>query len=89
MRVLRTSESVFLAVTTVSLDAVADEQKKDYFFPIRVTLDRAAITVENGKKIPLTPGMTVSAEVRTGTRRPIEYVLAPLQKYKDESGRER
>lgn len=56
---------------------------------IRVALDRAAIGVENGKQIPLTPGMTVSAEVRTGTRRPIEYVLAPLQRYKDESGRER
>lgn len=76
-------------ITTISLDAVQDEQKKDYFFPIRVALDRAAIGVENGKRIPLTPGMTVSAEVRTGTRKPIEYVLAPLQKYKDESGRER
>lgn len=76
-------------ITTVSLDAVQDEQKKEYYFPIRVALDRAAIGVENGKQIPLTPGMTVSAEVRTGTRRPIEYVLAPLQKYKDESGRER
>ena len=76
-------------ITTISLDAVQDEQKKEYFFPIRVALDRAAIGVENGKQIPLTPGMTVSAEVRTGTRRPIEYVLAPLQRYKDESGRER
>ena len=27
---------------------------------------RAAIGVENGKQIPLTPGMTVAAEVRTG-----------------------
>ncbi|EME69946.1 hypothetical protein H261_11094 [Paramagnetospirillum caucaseum] len=76
-------------ITTISLDAVQDEQKKEYFFPIRVALDRAAIGVENGRQIPLTPGMTVSAEVRTGMRRPIEYVLAPLQKYKDESGRER
>jgi len=53
------------------------------------TLDRAVIGVENGKQIPLTPGMTVAAEVRTGTRRPIEYVLAPLRKYTVESGRER
>lgn len=76
-------------VTTVSLDAVQDEQKKEYYFPIRVSLDQAAITVEGGKRIPLTPGMAVSAEIRTGTRKPIEYVLAPLQRYKDESGRER
>ena len=45
--------------------------------------------VENNLSIPLTPGMIATAEIRTGTRRPIEYVLAPLQKYKDESGRER
>jgi hemolysin D len=76
-------------VTTVSLDAVQDEQKKDYYFPIRVALEETSITVENGKRIPLTPGMAVTAEVKTGTRKPIEYVLAPLQRYKDESGRER
>ncbi|WP_043746062.1 hypothetical protein [Paramagnetospirillum magneticum] len=56
---------------------------------IRVAVEQAAITVEGGKRIPLTPGMAVSTEVRTGTRKPIEYVLAPLQRYKDESGRER
>ena len=56
-------------ITTVSLDAVQDEQKKEYYFPIRVALDRAAIGVENGKQIPMTPGMTVAAEVRTGTRK--------------------
>ncbi len=76
-------------VTTISLDAVQDEKTKEYFFPIRVAVEQAAITVEGGKRIPLTPGMAVSAEVRTGTRKPIEYVLAPLQRYKDESGRER
>lgn len=76
-------------VTTISLDAVQDDKTKEYFFPIRVAVEQSAITVEGGKRIPLTPGMAVSAEVRTGTRKPIEYVLAPLQRYKDESGRER
>ncbi len=78
-------------VETVSLDAIQDEdsQSKDYVFPLRVSLEEAAITVENGKRIPLTPGMTVVAEVKTGTRKPIEYVLAPLKKYGAETGRER
>lgn len=76
-------------IVSVSRNTVPDEQKKDYFFTIRVALDRAAIMVENNLSIPLTPGMIATAEIRTGTRRPIEYVLAPLQKYKDESGRER
>ncbi|SIT12393.1 HlyD family type I secretion periplasmic adaptor subunit [Insolitispirillum peregrinum] len=78
-------------VELVSLDAVKDEesQTKDYSFPIRVSIADPFIRLENGKRVPLSPGMTVVAEVKTGTRKPIEYVLAPLQKYGAESGRER
>lgn len=76
-------------VETVSLDAVQDEKTHEFLFPVRVSLADTTIAVENGKRIALTPGMTVTAEVKTGTRRPIEYVLAPLQRYKEESGRER
>jgi hypothetical protein len=53
------------------------------------TLSGQVHTIENGKRIPLTPGMTVSAEIKTGTRAPIDYILAPLKKYGAESGRER
>jgi len=35
------------------------------------------------------PGMAVTAEVKTGTRRIIEFFLAPLLRYKEESIRER
>ncbi|MGE5516697.1 MAG: HlyD family type I secretion periplasmic adaptor subunit [Bacteroidota bacterium] len=78
-------------VELVSLDAVKDEesQTKDYYFPIRLSVTDPFITLENGKRVPLSPGMTVMAEVKTGTRKPIEYVLAPLKKYGAESGRER
>ncbi|MBF0325558.1 MAG: HlyD family type I secretion periplasmic adaptor subunit [Alphaproteobacteria bacterium] len=78
-------------ITMVSLNATRDEkdQDKEYTFPITVSLAQSAITVENGKRIPLTPGMSVTVEVKTGTRKPIEYVLAPLKKYGAESGRER
>lgn len=78
-------------VETLSLDAVRDEdsQAKEFMFPIRLSLSQTFIAIENGKRIPLTPGMTVVAEVKTGTRRPIEYILAPLQKYGAETARER
>ncbi|HLO75477.1 MAG TPA: HlyD family type I secretion periplasmic adaptor subunit [Magnetospirillum sp.] len=78
-------------VELVSLDAVKDEesQAKEYYFPIRVSVANPTIHLQNGKLVPLSPGMTVIAEVKTGTRRPIEYVLAPLKKYGAESGRER
>lgn len=78
-------------VEHVSLDAVKNEESpnKEFVFPIRLSLGSASITVENGKKVPLSPGMTVSVEVKTGSRRPIDYILSPLRKYGSESGRER
>lgn len=74
-------------VTHVSNDAVNDE-KRGLIFPARVSLARASIQVEN-KQLNLSPGMAVSVEVKTAQRRVIDYFLAPLLQYKDESLRER
>jgi hemolysin D len=41
------------------------------------------------KKVNLSPGMAVTAEIKTGSRRIISYLLSPLAKYKQESLRER
>lgn len=71
----------------VSYDAVADE-KQGLLFATRVGLENAVIRVED-KLIRLTPGMAVTVEVKTGTRRVIEYFLSPLMQYVDESVRER
>lgn len=73
-------------VTHVSHDAVNDE-KRGLVFPARVNLARATIQVEN-KIVNLTPGMAVTVEIKTAKRRVIEYFLAPLLQYKDESLRE-
>lgn len=74
-------------VTTVSSDAVNDE-KRGLIFPARVVPARTTLQVEN-KTVNLTPGMAVTVEVKTAQRRVIEYFLAPLLQYKDESLRER
>lgn len=39
--------------------------------------------------VALTPGMALSVEIKTGTRRVIDYVLSPLRQYQSESMRER
>jgi hemolysin D len=49
---------------------------------------RSTIQVED-KLVNLSPGMTVSVEVKTGRRRLIEFFLSPLLKYGQESIRER
>ena len=41
------------------------------------------------RMVNLTPGMAVTAEIKTGTRHVIEYLLSPLFKHKRNSRRER
>jgi len=39
--------------------------------------------------VAIAPGMAVNAEIITGDRRVIEYVLSPVLRYRNEAGRER
>ncbi|MCR4377234.1 MAG: HlyD family type I secretion periplasmic adaptor subunit [Rhodospirillales bacterium] len=73
-------------VKTVSRDAVLDEQQ-GWVYPARFNLWETEIIVGN-KTVPLSPGMTVMAEIKTGKRKLIQYLLAPLQEYQSESLRE-
>ena len=41
------------------------------------------------KLVTLTPGMAVTAEIKTGSRTVLSYLLSPLVKYQQESLRER
>ena len=53
-----------------------------------VALDRATIRTEDGVS-PLEPGMAVTAEIKTGRRSVISYLLSPLLRFKQEGLRER
>ncbi|OLF53563.1 HlyD family type I secretion periplasmic adaptor subunit [Pseudomonas chlororaphis] len=74
-------------VTSVSSDAINDE-KRGLIYSMRVAMARSSIAV-NGTAIRLAPGMAVTAEIKTGRRRVIEYFLDPLMQYGGESIRER
>lgn len=74
-------------ITQVSSDAIQDE-KLGLIYSTRVKLSRDTLRVEN-KTVRLTPGMAVTVEVKTGTRRVIEYFLSPLMQVTNESLRER
>ena len=74
-------------VQSVTADAVNDE-KRGAIFPATLTLARSAIDVD-GKPIHLSPGMNVTAEIKTGKRRVIEYLLSPVQRAVSESLGER
>lgn len=74
-------------VQRVTADAVNDEQR-GAIFPARLQLARNRISVD-GKQIRISPGMNVTAEIKTGQRRVIEYLLSPIQRAGGESLRER
>ena len=49
----------------------------------------SANVMVDGKPIKLAPGMNLTAEIKTGKRRIIEYLLSPVQSHATESMRER
>ena len=79
-------------VNLITTDALSmnQNQKQDQglVFAMHLTMEKNTIRV-NGKEIDLQPGMQVSAEVKTGKRRIIEFILTPLLKGFKESVRER
>jgi hemolysin D len=43
----------------------------------------------DGKRVSLTPGMAVTVEIKTGSRRIISYLLSPLLKFQHDALHER
>ena len=85
-------------VEGVSLDAVgeggpgaAPDGAPDEFtagYLARIALIRPALEIE-GAVVPLRPGMRAAVDIRTGRRRMLEYVVAPLVAYGSNALRER
>lgn len=74
-------------VRNISGDAIQDE-KLGLVYASRLTLLDNKINAD-GQIVQLKPGMGVTAEIKTGKRRVIEYLLSPVMKYLNESMRER
>jgi len=76
-------------VQWVGADAITD-QRLGPVYASRVTLKALETpNIVNGRRGKLAPGMNVTVDVRVTERRMIEYFLAPLLRYKEESLRER
>lgn len=79
--------TVAAKVDSITADAVQDE-KRGAIFPAILVLGESTINVD-GKPIKLAPGMNLAAEIKTGRRRIIDYLLSPIQRHVDESLKER
>ncbi len=57
-------------------------------FPATISLPRRSMQIDE-REINLTPGMTVTVEINTGSRRVIDYVLSPLREVVSKTAHER
>ena len=69
-------------------DSDSEPQGHELVYAARVALDRTSMDVD-GRNVPLSPGMAVTVEIKTGAQRVITYLLSPLLRFKPESLRER
>jgi hemolysin D len=72
----------------VARDAVIDKELGPSY-PIRVSVKGYRLpNIVNGRQGVISPGMTVTTDVKIGRRRVIQYFLGPIFRYKDKSLRE-
>lgn len=74
-------------VVAISTDAIEDD-KFGLIYPARIALEKTSFDV-GGRKLQITPGMSVTADVRTGNRSIASYLLSPIDSTRREAGRER
>jgi hemolysin D len=69
-------------------DKSSEPAGQELSYAARISLDRTQMTVDD-KTVELMPGMAITAEIKTGSRRVISYLLSPLLRYGHDSLRER
>ncbi len=57
-------------------------------YSARISLDRTTMQIDD-RMVNLSPGMAVTVEIKTGSRKILSYLLSPLLRYRQESLRER
>jgi hemolysin D len=76
------------AIAQAPPPSAAGAQPAELAYPAKVTLLQDWILVD-GRHEKIRSGMRVSAEIKTGDRRVIEYLLSPVMQAVKEAGRER
>ncbi len=66
----------------------SESEGGDPLYAARISLDQNVMEID-GRPVPLLPGMAVTVEIGTGSRRIISYLLSPLTQYRQEVLRER
>lgn len=67
---------------------IAAQLAQPAMFSARLRLHQTHIDVQ-GRLVQLMPGMTIAAEIKTGRRSVLDYLLSPIERTINEGGRER
>jgi len=69
------------AVERVSPDTIEDQvDKRIHYYRVYVLTEHAYLETRDGKRHPIMPGMVATAEIRTGRRTVLDYLLKPLKR---------
>ncbi|KVK46329.1 secretion protein HylD [Agrobacterium deltaense] len=78
-----------IAQTTQSAVPTGNAQRvQNLVFPVTLALQDSVMQI-SGRLVPVTPGMSVTVEIKTGQRRILEYLFSPLTEIASEAMKER
>lgn len=66
-------------VTNISADSIVDKDKGETFYLVQVKTDQSEL-MRGGKSYPIIPGMVASAEIMTGRKTILSYLMKPINK---------
>jgi len=71
-------------VTTISPDTIQDEvDPQVYYYRVFVRTTTDALTDKTGKKFSIVPGMVATADIHTGQKSVLQYLLKPLNRARE------
>lgn len=71
-----------------SKGAAGAQRVQNLYFPVTLRLHQTSILTD-GKSVLLAPGMAITAEIKTGQRRLLDYLLSPLKEVGSTAVKER
>lgn len=75
-------------VTNVSADSIVEKEKGETYYVVQVKTDTSELQ-RNGKSYPIIPGMVASAEIMTGRKTVLSYLMKPINRARSDALTER
>lgn len=74
-------------VERIGADTITDD-KGETFYRVIVKTDSNEIR-QDGKRLPIIPGMVATVDIQTGSKTVFDYLIKPIQRVRHEALRER